>query len=382
MNPSPMHAWDCVCGTRNAPQFQQCRSCGRPAGAGRLVTPQQAAPPTPSGMTNTRPSVASIPPRAPAPAPIVQPAAPTPLSHPTASAGASVSIGWKVPALGIGTLLVIVVGILAWIYFSTPSWRRPGWDRRARLRVNERNPDATLRETGAALPQASGVEASVLHHGRAQAFYFKGQYEDGLREMDLAIQSDPQNVRLYSDRATMKLRLGRADEAVEDFTRTINGDPQAVAARAGRGEAYITQHRLPEALRDFDEAIRQAPDQPDAHAGRATAVALQGKWDEAIKELNTVLRLKPGDGFSLIQRGTVHGHQGLHQEAIKDLREGLRAKPNDPQGLYGLASELDMVGNRTEAISYYRQFLAHPAGDLADRRTEVEERLKTYGVRL
>src|SRR5947209_804028 len=32
-----MHAWDCPCGTRNAPTFSACRNCRRPAAQGRPV---------------------------------------------------------------------------------------------------------------------------------------------------------------------------------------------------------------------------------------------------------------------------------------------------------------------------------------------------------
>src|SRR5262245_622354 len=43
-----MHAWDCQCGTRNAPSFTQCRNCGRPVTAGRplFVSPR---PPSAAG---------------------------------------------------------------------------------------------------------------------------------------------------------------------------------------------------------------------------------------------------------------------------------------------------------------------------------------------
>src|SRR5262245_61969805 len=43
-----MHAWDCPCGTRNAPTFQQCRNCRRPAAQGRPVgVARPSAPPPP-----------------------------------------------------------------------------------------------------------------------------------------------------------------------------------------------------------------------------------------------------------------------------------------------------------------------------------------------
>ena len=52
---SEPYAWDCPCGTRNAPVFRQCRRCRAPESAGRPLydTPPPAPPPPPrqsSGM--------------------------------------------------------------------------------------------------------------------------------------------------------------------------------------------------------------------------------------------------------------------------------------------------------------------------------------------
>src|SRR5207248_4053273 len=38
-----LHAWDCVCGTRNAPELRACRQCNEPA---RLGKPVWGEPPT------------------------------------------------------------------------------------------------------------------------------------------------------------------------------------------------------------------------------------------------------------------------------------------------------------------------------------------------
>lgn len=42
-----MHAWDCPCGTRNAPKFPACRKCGTSIRYGRSVMPEYAPSPVP-----------------------------------------------------------------------------------------------------------------------------------------------------------------------------------------------------------------------------------------------------------------------------------------------------------------------------------------------
>ena len=58
------HAWDCRCGTRNAPSFLRCRDCGAPAATGRPVPPQGGSP-----AGRPVPGPPAVPARRPAPVP-------------------------------------------------------------------------------------------------------------------------------------------------------------------------------------------------------------------------------------------------------------------------------------------------------------------------
>ena len=43
-----LHAWDCSCGTRNAPHFRACRECRQPAGLGKAVWGEPPTAPAPA----------------------------------------------------------------------------------------------------------------------------------------------------------------------------------------------------------------------------------------------------------------------------------------------------------------------------------------------
>jgi hypothetical protein len=69
-----MHAWDCRCGTRNAPSFTRCRSCGQPARLGRpihagssLAPISRPAPAPPPAYRDTRRPAPAIVRRIPPP---------------------------------------------------------------------------------------------------------------------------------------------------------------------------------------------------------------------------------------------------------------------------------------------------------------------------
>ena len=60
---STLHAWDCPCGTRNAPQFAACRNCKKPQVQGKAVyavTPPAPAPATASVSPEARREIPTL----------------------------------------------------------------------------------------------------------------------------------------------------------------------------------------------------------------------------------------------------------------------------------------------------------------------------------
>src|SRR5688500_1661415 len=51
-----MHAWDCRCGTRNAPSLTSCRSCGGLRDHGRGVPVARPVPPAPAAVVRHNPT--------------------------------------------------------------------------------------------------------------------------------------------------------------------------------------------------------------------------------------------------------------------------------------------------------------------------------------
>lgn len=97
-----MHAWDCRCGTRNAPTFPACRKCGGPAGAGRVV---------PDRPVNLPPAVSKWAARPPQWGP--RPA--RPVAGPATADPNAEGINWA----GLWWVAVAILGVLGW---GLPRW--------------------------------------------------------------------------------------------------------------------------------------------------------------------------------------------------------------------------------------------------------------------
>ena len=74
-----------------------------------------------------------------------------------------------------------------------------------------------------------------------------------------AIRLDPDNPRLYLERAEARASLERYEEAVPGFDRAIGLEPDHAAAYLGRCHAKSELGRHEQAIEDYDHAVHLDP---------------------------------------------------------------------------------------------------------------------------
>jgi Flp pilus assembly protein TadD len=100
-------------------------------------------------------------------------------------------------------------------------------------------------------------------------------------------------------------------------------------------------------------------DKPDYYA-EGVALLREEKFHEALTSFRLALRESPGDTDVLLQMGVVYTKIGTTDEALRVYRRVLELKPHASGAHYGLAFLLLGRGNRDDAISHLRAFLARP----------------------
>lgn len=103
-------------------------------------------------------------------------------------------------------------------------------------------------------------------------------YAKAVEGYTLAIELNPTNEILYSNRAFAHIRLENFGSAAADATQAISVNPKYGKAYYRRGDASMALGHFKEAVRDFRAAARLAPNDPD----------LRKKLAEAEKELRRV----------------------------------------------------------------------------------------------
>ena len=121
----------------------------------------------------------------------------------------------------------------------------------------------------AALEDASGSSAA-MHNVLGKAYTMAGQMEDGLRHLELAVQSNPYEESLHYDLGYFHLRNQDFDSAAEAFLGGRRYFDKSAAIEIGLGIAAYGQRKFAEAVDRFLRAAELAPglEQPHAFLGR------------------------------------------------------------------------------------------------------------------
>ncbi len=153
--------------------------------------------------------------------------------------------------------------------------------RAALVRANDRLREQLAKSGGDWRP------SNGLYYDWARVFVWQREANDiiverPLADVTLALQADPENVKLLAERAEIFAHTGKLAEALEDWNRMLAVDPNDAAILARRGDLWATQGDWDRAAADFLAAARHKPDDSrvldrlDRLAGEAGLTPLAG----------------------------------------------------------------------------------------------------------
>lgn len=104
-----------------------------------------------------------------------------------------------------------------------------------------------------------------------------------IRELEMKILHNPNNVKLYLKRAKLFRKLNEYCYAIADYNTALKIDPFCVEAYYKRGVTRYIQHNYLQAIKDFDKAIKIDPTLPKLYLKKYDALYVLGNINEADK---------------------------------------------------------------------------------------------------
>lgn len=165
-----------------------------------------------------------------------------------------------------------------------------------------------------------------------------------------AIELNPKDAEVLSERGECLARLGKEDEAKKDYDQALALNPKLSSALFRRGLWFQSKEKLSLAMADFNAAIAAKPQDCDLLGYRAKLFERLGKRSAALADYAKVMKLDPDKVWPLIQRGGLYMEMGDYAKAEADFSSLISRFPKSEDYLELRAKSFEKSGRFAEAM--------------------------------
>jgi TolB-like protein/DNA-binding winged helix-turn-helix (wHTH) protein/Flp pilus assembly protein TadD len=208
---------------------------------------------------------------------------------------------------------------------------------------------------------------------------------DAERELDLALQLNPNDMRSLDYHSYFLLEVGRGDEALAEKKRVLESDPVSVGTNSEYGLYLLKLDRIDEAIQQFQNTLELDPNDSMTLSRLGMSYARKHEYEKAIELVKNALAI---DDKPVRRRllGSIYVEAGRPDEARKVLAELKELSKQRYVSPSLIASLYALFGDKDQAIAWLDK--AHkddfpPPSDpdfenlrVDPRFAEIEARLK------
>lgn len=198
----------------------------------------------------------------------------------------------------------------------------------------------------------TGVEDPATFGLLAAAYLRDRQFQESSKWFDRAAALPHTDVRQQLQIAYGRMQLGQSTEAVKELESALEQDPNSVQARLALALAHMRAGEHDKALAVARDLQARQPDSPVPHNVMGTIHVARNAMPEARAAFEEAIRVKPDFTPARLNLATIDARTGQQEKAAQGFRSVLEATPNSIEAHVGLA-QLSISGNRmAEAQSW------------------------------
>jgi len=121
--------------------------------------------------------------------------------------------------------------------------------------------------------------------------YHQKKYNEAIKDLNLAIQLEPNFEKLYNTKGACNHELEKYDEAIANYSIAIKLKPTYYAAIYNRAKSYLNNN-FTEAIEDYTKVISKCKNDYEAYTWRGYCFNELGKYNEAILDFDKAINIK------------------------------------------------------------------------------------------
>jgi tetratricopeptide (TPR) repeat protein len=152
----------------------------------------------------------------------------------------------------------------------------------------------------------------------------QGEYANAIADFTEAIRLNPDNAKIYFNRAITYNTIGNPEKAIADLDRVILAHPDQANAYFNRGNSYGTLGNFPKALENYNQAIILDANNPLVYLNRGVIYWVLEDYQKAIADYDQAIVLDPRYALTYNNRGLVYQKLADFPQAIKNFNQAIR----------------------------------------------------------
>lgn len=141
------------------------------------------------------------------------------------------------------------------------------------------------------------------------------------------IADNPNDFKLYLQRANYLASLNKFNEAYDDIARAKSVDSTQAPIYATEGDLHFKQNRVKEAYFDYTKCIAKDPNNKEGLLGKAGLDIEMNKINDALNEINTVLKQDERVAYAYFLKGRLYKNVGDTAKALSSFQTAIEVDP-------------------------------------------------------
>ncbi len=201
------------------------------------------------------------------------------------------------------------------------------------------------------------------------AAMLEGDFDTAVRDMEQALELNPNYATAHHWYADLLMRMGRIEEALEHSRRALELDPLSPAINAEHGEGLAKAGRYNDAVEQLRHTLQLSPGFSNARVLLAEVLQQTWHWEEAERELKRAVELDPTFARARTQYGMHLVITDRPEEGLAEMRRAVELAPGSPHTTHSLALVLLFLGDLRGAREMAERTLSvnpgYPQGRIA-----------------
>jgi tetratricopeptide (TPR) repeat protein len=191
----------------------------------------------------------------------------------------------------------------------------------------------------------------------------QGDTDLALKSLNGALDRDPGNVAMLTERARLYLRTGQLDDARRDFQRCVTLDPESATVYYGLAQIEIQDRNFEKAIELAEIGSTKRGAFESLSVVKARALIGLGRMADATFFVDERLAANPNDADLLGLRGDIYAHEGDVVKAEEYFRKAVAEDALHAPSRFLLAELLKQNGRSAEAVAVLEDLLRIQPGN-------------------